>query len=225
MSNHITNNQIETLITKKIKHSAAGELFEHWKNCETCQQKIRNEKRKSLLYKGNKEPKHSHILQRNANISGLNIECFFSKFGIQKINLSNKSTTKSPPQSQTNNKIFQEFIKTLDEYFQGNPINFTKIDPQLINTDFRRKVLFWTWLIPCGKTINYGKIAKWIECNSAQAIGQALKNNPLPLIIPCHRVVGKNGDLTGFASGLEVKKRLLEIENVINPVRRNLYFG
>lgn len=73
--------------------------------------------------------------------------------------------------------------------------------------------------IPYGKTTTYGEIAKQIakemgkKTMSAQAIGNAVGHNPISIIIPCHRVIGKNGDLTGYAGGIDKKIKLLQIEN------------
>ena len=75
--------------------------------------------------------------------------------------------------------------------------------------------------IPYGKTITYGEIAekiakkRGINKMSAQAVGNAVSKNPIPIIIPCHRVIGKDGSLVGYAGGLEIKKKLLIIENIL----------
>ncbi len=82
-------------------------------------------------------------------------------------------------------------------------------------TSFQKAVWDETCKIPHGHLATYGAIAKRIGCGSARAVGQALKKNPLPIIIPCHRVVGANGNLTGFSSGIEIKKRLIEFESKI----------
>ena len=74
--------------------------------------------------------------------------------------------------------------------------------------------------IPYGKTITYGELAnriakfRGLEKMSAQAVGTAIGHNPISIIIPCHRVVGKNGQLTGYAGGIDVKAKLLKLENV-----------
>lgn len=85
-------------------------------------------------------------------------------------------------------------------------------------TDFQIKVWKRLTEIPFGKTVTYGELAKELaamtgkEKMSAQAIGGAVGKNPVGIIVPCHRVVGKGGKLTGFAGGIEVKRRLLELE-------------
>jgi len=100
----------------------------------------------------------------------------------------------------------------LAKYFSGEkPRIFT---PPLApsGSEFRRRV--WDILreIPYGSTITYGDIARRLGCSSAQAIGGAVGHNPISIIIPCHRVVGANGTLTGYAGGLNVKRKLLEME-------------
>jgi len=69
-------------------------------------------------------------------------------------------------------------------------------------------------LIPYGKTVSYQELGKMVGLqNGSRAIGNACANNPLPLIFPCHRVIRKNGDLGGFSGGIEVKRKLLSLEN------------
>jgi methylated-DNA-[protein]-cysteine S-methyltransferase len=67
--------------------------------------------------------------------------------------------------------------------------------------------------IPYGQTTTYGEIARKIQCKSAQAVGGAVGHNPISLLIPCHRVIGSDGTLTGYAGGVERKARLLELES------------
>ena len=109
--------------------------------------------------------------------------------------------------------IFAEVRQWLDDYFAGKrPCNVPRLNPQ--GTAFQKRV--WTALltIPYGKTISYGEIAKMVDCRSAQAVGQAVGANPIALIIPCHRVIAANGQLGGYAYGTEIKKQLLELEQL-----------
>ena len=115
--------------------------------------------------------------------------------------------------------IFDEARKWLDIYFAGKDPGFT---PKLgmKTTDFRKAVWEAMLQIPYGKTMSYGEIArlianrKGIAGMSARAVGGAVGHNPISLIIPCHRVVGADGNLTGYAGGIERKIRLLEMEGV-----------
>lgn len=119
-----------------------------------------------------------------------------------------------------NLKIFDEVKRWLDIYFQGKKPNFTpKI--KLFGTPFQSEV--WEILkeIDFGETSTYGKIAetlafkKGLAKMSAQAVGSAIGKNPILIIIPCHRVIGSNGSLTGYRGGIELKSKLLEIEKII----------
>ena len=110
-------------------------------------------------------------------------------------------------------EIFKKVIGWLDDYFDGqNPkIDF---DLKVSGTDFRLKV--WELLseIPYGETVTYGEIASRISPTmSAQAVGGAVGANPIAIVIPCHRVMGKGNKLTGYAAGLDKKIELLKIEN------------
>ena len=117
-----------------------------------------------------------------------------------------------------NLKIFNITKKWLDKYFKGKKPNIKDIPLKLTGTEFRQQVWKILCKIPYGKTITYGDIAKQIAKQngitkmSAQAIGGAVGHNPIAIIIPCHRVVGKNGSLTGYAAGTDKKKKLLELE-------------
>ena len=78
---------------------------------------------------------------------------------------------------------------------------------------FQQRVWRELLAIPYGLTVTYGDIARRINCKSAQAVGRAVGANPIAIIIPCHRVIGSDGSLTGYAYGLERKRQLLRFEN------------
>lgn len=107
---------------------------------------------------------------------------------------------------------FREARIQLDEYFAGDRQSFDlKLRPS--GTAFQLKVLWALQQIPYGETRSYKEIAEAIDRPSAvRAVGAANGRNPLPIIIPCHRVIGANGSLTGFGGGLETKKFLLDLE-------------
>lgn len=108
--------------------------------------------------------------------------------------------------------IFKETRRWLDIYYSGGIPDFT---PALAmrGSDFRRQVWEVLLTIPYGQTLTYGEITRKIGKPGAfQAIGGAVGHNPISLIIPCHRVVGAHGSLTGYAGGIERKKRLLKWE-------------
>lgn len=103
--------------------------------------------------------------------------------------------------------------KWLDIYFSGNEPTFS-ISLHLIGTDFQKRV--WNALcnIRYGEYCTYGDIAREIGCSSAQAVGGAVGHNRISIIVPCHRVVGASGSLTGYAGGIKKKLKLLELEHV-----------
>jgi methylated-DNA-[protein]-cysteine S-methyltransferase len=103
--------------------------------------------------------------------------------------------------------------RELEEYFAGKRRTFTvKLDPA--GTEFQNKVWNALRTIPFGETRSYGQIANQIGSRKAvRAVGAANGRNPLSIIVPCHRVIGADGKLTGFAGGLEVKAQLLALEH------------
>lgn len=109
--------------------------------------------------------------------------------------------------------ILDETARWLDDYFSGGQPDFTP-PLHLIGSAFRLRVWARLLEIPYGQTTTYGALAKRLGGvrMSAQAVGGAVGHNPISIIVPCHRVVGANGSLTGYAGGLDRKIRLLEIE-------------
>ena len=119
-----------------------------------------------------------------------------------------------------NLKIFDKTKKWLDAYFRGQKTDIKELSLKPIGNKFKQHVWQIVREIPYGKVTTYGDIAKQIaqkmkiEKMSAQAVGGAVGHNPIPIIIPCHRVVGKNGKLTGYAAGIDIKEKLLNLEQV-----------
>lgn len=128
---------------------------------------------------------------------------------------------KEPMVENHNLKIFQETKIWLDKYFAGEKpvILGLKLAPK--GSTFRQEVWKLLCEIPYGRTVTYSDLAAKIAAKqsiskmSAQAIGGAVGHNPISIIIPCHRVVGKNGNLTGYAGGLDAKIKLLKHEGVL----------
>ena len=106
-------------------------------------------------------------------------------------------------------------VTQLNEYFSGNRVVFDlRLAPQ--GTSFQRLVWEQLLQIPSGETRSYGDIARALgKPGAARAIGMANNQNPIPIVIPCHRVIGANGALTGYAGGLGVKARLLALEGAL----------
>ena len=108
---------------------------------------------------------------------------------------------------------FKEAIRQLRAYFERKLKDF---DVPLVLEGTEFQLLVWRNLrkIPYGETVSYGQLARRIGSpDAARAVGLANGSNPIPIIIPCHRVIGSNGDLTGFGGGIPLKKKLLALES------------
>lgn len=107
---------------------------------------------------------------------------------------------------------FHDAVGQLQAYFAGDRIEF-ELDLDLVGTTFQRRVWQALQTIPYGETRSYGEIATQIGSPGAsRAVGLANGHNPIGIIVPCHRVIGANGSLTGYGGGLERKRMLLELE-------------
>lgn len=116
------------------------------------------------------------------------------------------------------NEILNQAEGQLLEYFDGRRITFS-LPLDFVGTDFQKSVWQALLQIPFGETRTYGQIAASINNpKSVRAVGAANGKNPISIIAPCHRVIGANGSLTGFAGGLEAKKLLLTLEQPKVPV-------
>ena len=106
----------------------------------------------------------------------------------------------------------KKVIQQLQEYFDGSRTIFNlPLDLQV--TPFQKNVLGKVGLVPFGETRSYGEIARQIGNSKAgRAVGMANRNNPIPIVIPCHRIVGSDGSLTGYGGGVALKAKLLEFE-------------
>jgi methylated-DNA-[protein]-cysteine S-methyltransferase len=110
---------------------------------------------------------------------------------------------------------FSRVLLQLDQYFKGKRKTFD-VEFELKGSVFQKKVWYELLKIPYGKTVSYGEIAAGIgNPKAARAVGMAAGKNPVAIIVPCHRVIGKNGSLTGFGGGLETKKYLLDLEQQV----------
>lgn len=114
---------------------------------------------------------------------------------------------------------FADAVAQLEAYFAGELMDFD-LDLDLVGTEFQRRVWAALITIPYGETRSYGEIALQIGSPGAsRAVGLANGHNPIGIIVPCHRVIGANGSLTGYGGGLERKKSLLDMEkNRVSPV-------
>jgi methylated-DNA-[protein]-cysteine S-methyltransferase len=113
---------------------------------------------------------------------------------------------------ERNDKAFSDAVEQLDAYFEGERREFD-LELDLVGTNFQRRVWEALLTIPYGETRSYGEIAEQIGSPSAfRAVGLANGHNPIGIIVPCHRVIGANGSLTGYGGGLERKRILLQLE-------------
>jgi|LSQX01.1.fsa_nt_gb methylated-DNA-[protein]-cysteine S-methyltransferase len=130
------------------------------------------------------------------------------------------ATLKEPVLAKEDLPLFQLTRDWLDAYFAGDKVSGSQLPLAPAGSDFRQLVWQLLCQIPYGQTITYGGLAKKLAASmgrasmSSQAVGGAVGHNPISIIIPCHRVVGANGSLTGYASGLDRKILLLELEGV-----------
>lgn len=128
--------------------------------------------------------------------------------------------TKTPKQ-QDNLPVFQKTKAWLDRYFAGERPEPAELSLAPDGGGFRRIVWKLLLEIPYGQTTTYGELAKKVavltkkEHMSAQAVGGAVGHNPISIIIPCHRVIGADGSLTGYAGGIELKRQLLLHEGIL----------
>lgn len=131
--------------------------------------------------------------------------------GLREINFP-KGERAPDPAWQENANALREPMRQLHEYFAGKREDFDlPLAPR--GTPFQQTVWKELCRIPYGQTISYGDLARRIgNPNASRAVGLANGSNPIPIIIPCHRVIGSNGKLTGYGGGLQIKEKLLALE-------------
>jgi methylated-DNA-[protein]-cysteine S-methyltransferase len=126
---------------------------------------------------------------------------------------SSKRAAPPRPDWNQNRAAFAEVIRQLQAYFRGELEEFD-VPLAMEGTEFQIRVWNALRTIPYGETISYAQLARRIgNPKAVRAVGLANRSNPIPIIVPCHRVIGSDGSLTGFGGGLSTKKKLLELEN------------
>ena len=115
--------------------------------------------------------------------------------------------------------VLDEAARQLAAYFAGDLVDFD-LPLELHGTEFQRRCWLALATIPYGQTVSYGEQARRLGLgpDAARAVGAANGQNPLPLVLPCHRVIGADGSLTGFGGGLHLKRFLLEHEGALLPL-------
>lgn len=133
--------------------------------------------------------------------------------GLRRIDFVNGRNPVAPdPHGRENAECLDETIRQLRAYFAGDLETFDlPLAPQ--GTPFQLSVWHRLCEIPYGETISYGELARRIgNPNASRAVGLANGSNPIPIVVPCHRVIGSNGKLTGYGGGLPIKEKLLALE-------------
>lgn len=123
-----------------------------------------------------------------------------------------------PRDTETRDDVGLAFVReAFERYFAGEVRDLaTAVPYRLVGTPFQRTVWHALTRIPFGTTISYGALARRIgQPGASRAVGMANHHNRLPILVPCHRVIGASGDLIGFGGGLETKRRLLELEGAV----------
>ena len=124
-------------------------------------------------------------------------------------------------EQKSSHPILKETAQQLHDYFGGKRLEFS-LHLRLDGTDFQKEIWKEIARIPFGKTISYSDLAKSVgNPDAIRAAGTSTGRNPIAIIIPCHRVMGKNGSLTGFGGGLDRKRFLLNLENANSPLLSN----
>lgn len=134
--------------------------------------------------------------------------------GLRRVYFMNGRRPKSPdPEWTEDKKPFKEVLRQLRAYFDGQLKDFD-LPLVLHGTEFQLRVWRRLQRIPYGETTSYGAIARELgNPEASRAVGLANGSNPIPIIVPCHRVIGSNGHLTGFGGGLPIKEKLLALES------------
>jgi methylated-DNA-[protein]-cysteine S-methyltransferase len=152
-------------------------------------------------------------------LSKISFKIFTTKKGVHKIHLNDKSIAPKALKAitlQSDDPYLFDIYKQLDEYFNRKRKKFD-IPLDITGTDFQKKVWKEIAKIPYGKVLSYKEIAKKVGGkNYVRAVGRANGRNPVPIIIPCHRVVESNGRIGGYSVGVDIKERLLELEGSLS---------
>lgn len=152
-------------------------------------------------------------------LSKIHFKVFATKKGVSQIHLDDKNVTPKTLKAitlQPDDPYLFEIYKQLDEYFNRERKKFD-IPVDITGTDFELKVWKELSKIPYGKVISYKEIAKKVGGYSyVRAVGRANGQNPVPIIIPCHRVIESNGRIGGYSGGVEIKEKLLELEGSLS---------
>jgi methylated-DNA-[protein]-cysteine S-methyltransferase len=153
-------------------------------------------------------------------ISGIKITILASSGGIKKIFLNLKTDLKelsTATKLRSDDPYLFGIFDQLKEYFAGTRKEFD-VPFDIEGTDFQKRVWSELQKIPYGKTISYKTLSEKLgDVKAIRAVGKANGQNPVAIVIPCHRVIGADGSLIGYAGGLVIKEKLLHLEGALNP--------
>jgi methylated-DNA-[protein]-cysteine S-methyltransferase len=145
-------------------------------------------------------------------IDGIKFDVIISKNGIREILINKNSTQNGMTQITPEDSKVLNIFSQLRDYFNRKRKEF-ELPLEILGTEFQKNVWVELTKIPYGETISYGELANRMgDKNLMRAVAAANGANPIPIIIPCHRVIGADGSLTGYGGGLDVKQKLLELE-------------
>ncbi|MDO9548418.1 MAG: methylated-DNA--[protein]-cysteine S-methyltransferase [Candidatus Marinimicrobia bacterium] len=214
---HLDHEHVPRIVSGPLPLEKELVYFKHWKECPECRQKLMQEMPTAGFNLSAFSPRtvqvcsvESAISFHFASVESGVLAASFTMRNLREIISRDLNVKVDLGLSEFHINLSAQ----IDTYFRtGAPFSKPRINTALIGTAFMIQVLFWTWLIPFGQIVTYGDIARWMDKPGAsRAVGRALHNNPIPVFIPCHRVIGKDGNLTGFSAGLSLKKQLLCLE-------------
>jgi methylated-DNA-[protein]-cysteine S-methyltransferase len=215
MAPHLSEKTLHDIILNNHDIENKIYYFYHWKNCAECTGKLIHCFFHNYLESNPSVKRYYYDLNNDISVRIITDETSLIEIKISDpMPILQAISPKTTP-------LIKKIADTLNHYLAGKDIkniNITSLNFHHIS-DFARKIYLLTYLIPFGHIMTYGEIAKLSgSSGAAQAVGQALKRNPFPLIVPCHRVLGKNNQLTGFAGGLALKEKLLHLEQPQNSI-------
>ncbi len=160
-----------------------------------------------------------NLYYASAVISGIKLDIFCTRKGIRKLYLNKKSSllnTKEATKIYPDDPFMFGIFTQLKEYFDMKRKKFY-VPLDIEGTEFQKKVWGELQKIPFGKTVSYKTVAEKIgNVKAVRAVGRANGANPIPIIIPCHRVIASNGGLGGYTGGINIKEKLLEVEGCLS---------
>jgi len=217
---HLNTAIAHSIVNHQLKRHQESLYFQHWRNCSFCRKLLSEQKQTAGFTMTLQKPLTTFLLSSRSTIP---YHVFCSEDAVLAISFSCDEidqkirATGLNPQSEDPPGFSLRLINEIDAYLKhGTEFHIPPINVLFVKSGFMLQALFWTWLVPFGSVVSYGDIANWCgKPKAARAVGGALHNNPIPFLIPCHRVIGKNGLLTGFSAGIKIKRRLLAVEKCV----------